>query len=167
MKKTNLKLFVDMDGTLTEWRKACSIEHLYLDGYFYTLKPNVELIGYLNNIKNKIEVYIASSYITEKSVKEKNDWLDKYFPIENEHRIFVPNNINKSQYIINHLKEPISKNYILLDDFTPNLIEWENAGGTSIKALNGINRKEGKWKGWMFDIFDLKFKKEGINEKEK
>lgn len=161
--KNKLKLFVDMDGTLAEWRKACSVEHLYLDGYFYTLKPHKELISFLTNTLNtmiNVDIFIASSYITEKSKVEKNMWLDKYFPIEKRNRIFIPNDINKSTYIINHLKEPISKSHILLDDYTPNLIEWRNAGGTAIKALNGVNRIEGKWDGLLFDVFKLKFIKE-------
>ena len=161
--KNKLKLFVDMDGTLAEWRKACSIEHLYLDGYFYTLKPNKELISFLKNTLHsiiEIDVFIASSYITEKSKIEKNMWLDKYFPVNKNNRIFIPEGINKSSYIIKHLNEPISKKHILLDDYTPNLIEWRNAGGTAIKALNGVNRIEGKWDGLLFDIFKLKFIKE-------
>lgn len=162
--KDKIKLFVDMDGTLAEWRLACSVEHLYLDGYFYSLKPHKELIYFLDKCINQtsidIDVFIASAYIEEKARIEKNMWLDKYFPIKEKNRLFIPSNINKSTYIINHLKEPISKAHVLLDDHTPNLIEWRNAGGTAIKALNGVNRIEGKWDGLLFDIFKLKFIKE-------
>ena len=153
-----IKLFIDMDGTLTEWRKACTQEHLFLDNYFYSLKPHFKLLRYLQSLDNSnIEIFIASHYITDKSVKEKNKWLDRYFNIKNENRIFIPSHIRKSEYIKKYLGEDILKEHILLDDFTPNLIEWENNGGTAIKAINRINRKSIKWKGKMFDIFKLEF----------
>ena len=157
---SKIKLFVDMDGTLAEWRSACSVEHLYLDGYFYTLRPNWELIQFLDRLKNQVDIFIASTCITEKSRMEKDLWLDKYFPLEEEYRIFIPHKQSKSTYIVSYLGEPISKSHLLLDDYTPNLIEWRNAGGTAIKALNGINRIEGKWDGLLFDIFKLKFIRE-------
>lgn len=151
-----IKLFVDMDGTLTEWRKACSREHLFLNNYFYSLKPHFKLIRYLENInKENIEIFIASHYITDESVKEKNRWLDRYFNIKKENRIFIPSEIRKSIYIEQILETEITKDCILLDDFTLNLIEWEESSGTAIKALNRINRKSTKWHGRTFDIFKL------------
>ena len=157
----NIKLFVDMDGTLTEWRKAASYEHLFLDNYFYTLRPHKVLIRWLNKLKDEgnIDIFVASSYILDKHITEKNLWLDKYFPIEDSKRIFIPDDRRKSECVEEFLGENISANHVLLDDFTPNLIEWEENGGTAVKALNGINRLEGKWGGLAFDIFKLKFLK--------
>lgn len=158
--ENNIKLFVDMDGTLAEWRKAASYEHLFLDDYFYTLKPHRTLIRWLNKIQNEnknVEVYVASSYILDKHINEKNLWLDKYFPIPEDRRIFIPEDCKKSECVSKFLNEQITINHILLDDFTQNLVEWENNGGTSIKALNGINKLDEKWKGLALDIFKLKF----------
>lgn len=37
------------------------------------------------------------------------------------------------------LKREITKLDVLLDDYAPNLVNWEKAGGTAIKVINGIN----------------------------
>lgn len=33
-------LFIDMDGTLCEWKQASTNEDLYVPGYFRDLKPH-------------------------------------------------------------------------------------------------------------------------------
>ena len=41
----------------------------------------------------------------------------------------------------------IDEDDILLDDYSKNLIEWVEAGGTAIKVRNNINCSGKTWKG--------------------
>jgi hypothetical protein len=41
----------------------------------------------------------------------------------------------------------LSKKDILVDDYNPNLLAWEVAGGTAVKYLNGINSPD-SWYGY-------------------
>lgn len=43
------------------------------------------------------------------------------------------------------LKREITRMDVLLDDYMPNLINWQKAGGTSVKVLNGINSPTDKF----------------------
>lgn len=147
---TKAKLFVDMDGTLAEWKAAVSYEDLFVQGYFSTLSPYnsvkkaVELL-----FDEGIEVYILSAYFTESkyALREKNHWVERYFPyIDAGHRLYVPHNISKPSYV-NALVGNLDAGYVLLDDYSRNLHEWKAAGGTGIKLLNGINGTKGTWLG--------------------
>lgn len=44
----------------------------------------------------------------------------------------------------------LSKSDILIDDYNKNLYAWQNAGGTSIKYINGVN-SVGDWPGVFID----------------
>ena len=39
------RLFVDMDGTLAEWRSEAGPEELYEKGYFESLRPYSAILG--------------------------------------------------------------------------------------------------------------------------
>lgn len=144
MKK--LRLFVDMDGTLTVFTPQKGIEPLYEKGYFINLPPHenvVEAIRYIINHHPEIEVYVLSAVLTDSkyALAEKHAWLDKYLPeIDAAHRIFVPNGSNKKEWIVGFKNEDV-----LIDDYTPNLMKWCPARG--IKLLNAINHSNGTWQG--------------------
>lgn len=163
------RLFVDMDGTLAEWRNIsfdayCSEEFavlsmeeklnkvLYSPGYFISLKEHdhvVKAISRLVEDDNDVEVFVLSCVIPDRDgvspLAQKNDWLDKHLPcIDAEHRVFVPNGKNKTDYVPNGVQE----GDFLLDDYTKNLNEWESTGkGIGIKLLNQVNSSNGKWNG--------------------
>ena len=154
------RLFVDMDGTLAEFRKL-SIEidemedvqtaqdrlHniLRTPGYFRSLAPQKNVVDAVKRIaeSGEIEVFVITCFLENCSaLEEKNDWLNEYLPmIGLDHRIFVPDGENKSAYVPGF----IGKNDYLLDDYTDNLYQW-NVFGTGIKMLNGINSTKGSWK---------------------
>ena len=148
------RIFVDMDGTLAKWNNV-SLEKLYMKNYFKDLEPNLKI---LFNIKNRIaegqDVYILSSFLDDSkyALEEKMQWLDLYLPeIKNNKRIFVKYGDNKSDYIPNG----INQNDYLIDDYTKNLLDWDIAGGTGIKYLNGINHTNKTWKGLMLEDNNL------------
>lgn len=165
------RLFVDMDGTLAEWRKIsfdgfCSEEFstmsmqeklnkvLYSPGYFSSLKEYDHVVRAIDSLIDKsngssIEVYVLSCCLPDKDGvsprQQKNEWLDKHLPgIDQAHRIFVPDGESKTKYVPGGIKA----GDFLLDDYTKNLVEWESSGkGVGIKLLNEVNSTNGKWHG--------------------
>lgn len=98
------------------------------------------------------EIFILSATVNSCSLDEKQKWLDRYLPnIDKEHRIFTSLNVPKSEAIGHRLTDKD----ILIDDYNKNLLEWQKAGGTSVKAKNNINHKglHGElWKGELIDV---------------
>ena len=77
------RFFIDMDGTLAEWRDIKSNSELYQKGYYESLKPNNYLLEEVKNlIKEGKDIYILSSFLSDSdyALKEKNIWLNKYLP---------------------------------------------------------------------------------------
>lgn len=163
---TKPRLFVDMDGTLAEWRQINIVvksqeeatekevanrlnQILYSPGYFSSLEPHYEVVRAIKSLisSNEIEVYILSCVLPDKDgispLDQKNKWLDKYLAeVDSSHRIFVPDGEDKKKYVPGGIKE----NDTLLDDFTKNLEKWAEIG-KSIKLLNGINFRNKTWRG--------------------
>lgn len=141
------RFFIDMDGTLAEWRDIKSNSELYQKGYYESLKPNNYLLEEVKKlIKEGKDIYILSSFLSDSdyALKENNIWLNKYLPeLPVQKRIFVPYGDVKYKY----LPSKITSFDYLIDDHTKNLLDWKEAGGTGIKFLNGINHIKGVWQG--------------------
>ena len=141
------RLFVDMDGTLAEFKTVDTLETLYEKDYFINLKPNENVLGAIKQLiaDNDIDVYIRSAYLTDSryALEEKNAWLDKYLPeLPQEKRLFVPCGTDKSVAVPGLIRP----DDYLLDDYTKNLSEWEPPA-RGIKLINGINHTNGTWQG--------------------
>lgn len=145
-KMNRKRLFVDLDGTLAEFRKVDTLEKLYEKNYFLELKPHENVVDAIKNIiKNhpEIEVYILSAVLSDSkyALDEKNQWLDKYLPeITQEYRIFPPCGADKKDFIAGG----VSSTDYLLDDYSINLNAWEPPA-RGIKLMNGINGNHGTW----------------------
>lgn len=79
------RLFVDMDGTLAEWRSEAGPEELYEKGYFESLRPYSAILGAVKSIwfvaqKEAIgvELFILSAYLPDSlwAKAEKQEWLE-------------------------------------------------------------------------------------------
>lgn len=144
------RYFFDMDGTMAVWNNV-SNEELYKENYFLNLEPNFNMVELVNQmLREGKEVYSCSHFLTDSqyALEEKNKWLDKYVPsLDKEHRVFIPYGQSKAEYFNEHGLTPIILTDFLIDDYTPNLLQWEEMGGTGIKFLNGINHTHGTWKG--------------------
>lgn len=139
------RLFVDMDGTLCEFKAVTELEQLYEKGYFRNLKPQENVVEAVREMckSKEYEVYVLSAVLTdsEYALDEKNEWLNDFLPeIDESHRIFTPCGQDKKDYI-----ENLTATDFLLDDYTKNLLSWEPPA-TGIKLLNGINDTHGTWK---------------------
>ena len=138
------RIFIDMDGVLCEYRPEASVDDMMQNGYFASLKPRKEMLEAVKGLIEfgKYDVYVLSAVIAEcaeQSKYEKNEWLDRYIPeIGSSHRIFTLCGTNKADAV-----DSITLTDILLDDHSPNLEAWINAGGKAIKVLNECNGTNG------------------------
>lgn len=145
--RQHIRLFVDMDGTLAEFRNVNTLELLYEKGYFLSLKPQMNVVNAIRRIKMlypEIEVYILSSVLSDSkyALDEKNMWIDMYLPeINEQHRLFPACGTDKKEVV----KDNVSENDYLLDDYSVNLHQWQPPA-RGIKLLNGINGNNGTWK---------------------
>lgn len=151
----NQRIFLDLDGTLAEWKKTATVEELYEKGYFLNLKAHINLITAISEIisDEAYEIFILSKFFSD-SIYAKNEkirWVTKYLPeIDRKHIILVPFDGEK----IKHIPGGVMSADILLDDYTPNLTEWKDAGGIPIKCINGVNDTTGIWKGAKIYMFE-------------
>jgi len=147
-----IKLFLDLDGTLAKFNsKRNALQRFDNEkGFFASLKP-YKYIEEINKIatSGNIEVYIISATPNEQADLDKMIWIKTYLKdIKQENICFCRLNENKAKVINNKLNITIDKECVLLDDYTKNLIEWNNLNGIGIKRLTSLaNNKSKKWKG--------------------
>ena len=151
MSKMNKRavIYCDMDGVLAQWDKACTFELTFEKDYFYNLllEPAVkEALQLL--IDAGFEVCVLSAAYEEGCARlDKSRWLSKH-GMAHFDRKFTVCGENKADFI--DVEDGVT--YILLDDYNPNLINWDatkkNGGNfVAIKFLNGINGGTDTWKG--------------------
>lgn len=142
------KYFVDMDGTLAEWRAKASEKDLYRKGYFASLRPNEALVQKINRMHKAGEsICILSSVLTDSAhaVREKFQWAERFLP--GIPVVLVPYGNSKADVVREYSgRGELDKTFVLIDDHSPNLFAWEKRGGRAIKFLNGINGKGAS--GW-------------------
>ncbi|MFN2926468.1 hypothetical protein ACKX2L_06035 [Lachnospiraceae bacterium YH-ros2228] len=141
------RIFVDMDGTLYEWRKNVPEEAIFQKYYYLTLKPQKNIVSAVRELAkdDRYDVSVLSAVLSDKenpyALAEKNQRIDLDLPeIDKAHRIFCPCGVPKAKYIPGGIRQ----NDILLDDYSHNLHEW---GGIGIKVINDVNGRHGTWLG--------------------
>lgn len=151
-----MRLFVDMDGTLAKWNNV-AFEQLYEEGYYRNLEPNKRLLNDIKYIlqKGDYDIYVLSAYLTDSkyALQEKKEWLKEHLPeLPEEKQLFVPFGESKAAFFDKNNLTPITATDILLDDYTKNLLEWKEWGGTGVKCLNGINHTNKTWQGDAYSL---------------
>ena len=120
------RLFVDMDGTVAEWKAAEEFEDLYEKGYFASLKPYQNVVDAIRLIFQHtaiVEIYTLSAVLPDStySIPEKMEWLDRHMPfISHDHRLFIHNGTEKMAAV----PGGVQPGDVLLDDYTLNLDQW-------------------------------------------
>ncbi len=142
------KIFFDMDGVLAKWLTGATYDDLVSAGYFYRLPPTKAVLLVVYFWLMGYDLYILSAVMEETdAIAQKNGWIDKFIPfIKKDHRIFLKCGESKGERIVKEFGT--LDNSILIDDHSPNLIDWEKNGGKAIKFLNGINGKGNTFKGF-------------------
>ena len=151
-------LWSDQDGVITKYeRHAYTV--LLEDGntlfmtpnahYFRNLNPDnriiraYELLQKENNLSVHVLTNLTDFYpIWKEHKQDKIEWTKDNMPfinIETQYdTIHIPKYL-KAQRI---LGRQLVETDILVSDYNPDLIPWENAGGTAVKYLNGINSED-------------------------
>lgn len=151
-KNIRKKLFLDMDGTIAKFNsKRNAIQRFDKEkGFFLSLKPfkYIETINQMI-IENQIDVFIVSASPNPQADTEKRTWLKTYLPNLSQSNIcFCRIGTNKAKAIKEQLNINIDNNCYLLDDYTKNLIEWNNNNGIGIKRITSLADNSRKtWKG--------------------
>ena len=135
----NLTLFWDLDGTLAAWQES-TLEERLTEGYFLNL-PSEKRLCELANEWARCSYILTSYYAHSKyALKEKGAWRRMHLPAyTDEHTLFVPYGIDKALFVRDLLRRPLTPTDILVDDHSPNLLRWQQAGGTGIKWCNKFN----------------------------
>lgn len=136
-----MNVYIDMDGTLTEYRPDATLADYMSDGFYESLMPS-KLAGYANELATRedLDVYVLSIYILPPAYQEKQAWLDYWCPnIDAAHRLILPAGTDKAAAIEEITGQELGQYDVLIDDHTPNLLSWERSGGRGIKWLNEVN----------------------------
>lgn len=144
-----MKLFLDLDGTLARFNVPNALARFETEeGFFFKLKPykNIEVINKLAETGN---VYIISASPNVNADNDKMQWVQKYIPnVPFDNIIICRCGENKATKIRSVLDLEMINDCILLDDYTKNLIEWEQSGGIGIKRITSVaDNSTKKWKG--------------------
>ena len=124
------KLYVDMDGTLARfYEQAFCIERMYETGFFKELSPYSSAVDAIKQIvashNEEVEVCILSAAGNAQIIQDKIDWLMKHFQIPVT-SYFCELGESKAEFLQKITGEKLSENDFLLDDYSANLIDWEN-----------------------------------------
>lgn len=151
-------LCIDMDGVLARFHdKAVGTDgkihyhRMYREGFFASLDPYenmVEAASILAAEFGEIDLKILSKVPGKRPdlAGQKSDWVERHAPfIPAEHRHFVGRGESKAAYFDCFANDYESVS--LIDDYDKNLFEWGEAGGKSIKFVNGTNDKTSDWVG--------------------
>lgn len=159
-----------MDGTLNVFRSIQDMDELYEEGFFSRAVPHMEVVEEVKRVIGKMDVYILSACPvgSQFAKAEKDWWLDTYLPeVEKSKRLYLDVGKNKAKEVERIFGERLRKDDVLLDDYSVNLHEWQEAGGTGVKLMNGINGNKGTWKGKSVLLKEINFsEKQGRKEKE-
>ena len=142
------KWVLDMDDTLAHFNKEEKALERFLSekSFFSNLEPTKLLlyiqIAIITKVIDLNNIYIVSASPNEQADKDKQEWLNKYLKaLPKENITFTRLGQNKADHFIKkyHLNNKDLSNYILIDDYTKNLIEWKKLGGKVLKYINEYN----------------------------
>ena len=150
------RLYIDMDGTLCRfYERASCLEKCREPGFFLGLNPYenlVEAVRILRSavpaVKEDFRIYILSSVYDSDAEQDKTTWIRRYMG-DDIPALFTEVSMNKAEFIESmDRKSCLTADDYLLDDYSRNLLDWSDAGGTAIKFRNELNGRG--WNGYGF-----------------
>ena len=144
-----IKIFLDLDGTLARFNVRNALERFDKEKGFFSKLLAYKGIEIVNELAKTNQLFIISASPNEQADIDKMIWLEKYLPnIKKENVTICRLGENKAKVIENKYNITIDKTCFLLDDYTKNLVEWENVGGVGIKRITKVADNSRKiWKG--------------------
>ena len=141
------KLYFDMDGVLATWQEGTPIETVCSPGYFANLPAEQNVVDALKVLatNDRVELHILSAVFDEPhNIADKLHWIKAYLgdAVKPENIHFVSNGTRKSLAL-----GCIGREDILVDDYSKNISEWIEDGGTAIKMFNATNGRTEKYYG--------------------
>lgn len=158
------KWVLDMDDTIAHFNKEeKALERFSSEkSFFSNLKPTKLLLYIQIAITTKVidlnNIYIVSASPNEQADKDKQEWLSKYLKaLPKENITFTRLGQNKADYFMKKydLDNKDLSNYILIDDYTKNLIEWQKLGGKVLKYINEYNNTKQTYKQYNIKALQL------------
>lgn len=142
------KIFLDMDGTIAKFNVKNALARFENELDFFARLGAYKGIEKINEMAKVGNIYIISASPNDRCDNDKMKWLDKFLPsLPKANIVFCRIGENKAEIIKKKIGVDI-KDTLLLDDYTKNLIQWENAGGIGIKRLTRVaDNSTGKWQG--------------------
>jgi hypothetical protein len=136
-------LFIDMDGVIADYvninTNKAIINDYNVPGIFLQKEPCQTMIKSIINLfpKEKYCYHILSASPTEMGIEEKNQWLDKYFNIEDRYFVKYPDE-SKAKFISEwcYLGNVNIEDCYLIDDTQRHLKEFELVGGNPIHPIH-------------------------------
>ena len=148
-------VFFDLDGVIFKFNFGASEEELHTPGYFEKLEEDQLVVNAIKKLLGEIatgdvKLHILSAAFNPTAVEEKKRAVER-IGLGSIDQIYLPYGTDKSKYV-SHL----GGKFILVDDFTKNLIAWGNAGENFIpvKYLNGGNDTHQSFKGVRIGLCD-------------
>ena len=135
---TNKYIFVDMDGTIAAYQQLPLDEFGAIDftagEYFKFALPVRPVIDKLNSSYKDSCIKILSAIPDSLCEKDKNEWLDKHFPIDYNDRYFIGNKKYKAVMLRNIMRrEKIDpKDVTVIDDDHYVLLSYQAIGVNAI-----------------------------------
>ena len=143
------KIFLDLDGTLAKFNVKNALKRFDNEKGFFAKLGAYKNIEKINELAKNGNVYIISASPNLQADSDKMLWIKKYLdnvPLDNI--ILCRLGENKAKIIKSKCNIDIDNTCYLLDDYTKNLIEWEQQGGKGIKRLTKVSDNSRKlWKG--------------------
>ena len=158
------KWVLDMDDTIAHFNKEeKALERFSSEkSFFSNLKPTKLLLYIQIAITTKVidinNIYIVSASPNEQADKDKQEWLNKYLKaLPKENITFTRLGQNKADHFMKKydLDNKALSNYILIDDYTKNLIEWQKLGGKVLKYINEYNNTKQTYKQYNIKALQL------------